>query len=123
MLVSAFYLIPHLGHCCLAKRALSCSSAMEMAPEHCKRLGRYDVLSSTHSSLPMTLIPQRDCTGGIKDKTFHAPVCADPPVQQLRIPVLFLWCKNSAEERNRRIRLRLLLSLKAASDSASSMTY
>lgn len=99
MLVSVFYLIPHLSHSCLANRVLSCSSAMEMAPAQLQEAGQVaSSLSSIHSSLSVTLLPQHECTDGIKDKTFHAPVCCQP-AQQLRIPALFSWCMNSVGER------------------------
>lgn len=71
MLVSVFYLVPHQSHSCLVKRVLSWSSDMEMAPAQLQEAGQVpSSLSSTQSSFPVTLVPQHECTDGIKDKTF-----------------------------------------------------
>lgn len=37
--------------------------------------------SSTCCCLCVTLVPQDHCTGGMKEKTFHALVCCQPPAQ------------------------------------------
>lgn len=71
-----FSFIPHLSLSCLAKRPLSCSTTMEMVPAQLQEAGQVpSSLYSTHSSLPVTLVPQHEHTGGIKDKTFHTPAC------------------------------------------------
>lgn len=45
-----------------------------MSPAQLQEAGQVpSSLSGTHSSLPVTLVPQHEGTGGVKDKTFHAP--------------------------------------------------
>lgn len=71
-----FYLIPHPN---LGKRPLSfssCYTATGIGPAQLpttREAGQVpNSPSSTCCCLPVTLVPQDKCTGGIKDKTFHA---------------------------------------------------